>query len=555
MLSMTVPDRQAGRPAVGWRWCVLIFGVALAWRLVYLGVARVAPDFATPYLDARWHVQWATAIANGHLVGHTAFFRAPLYPYVLGALFALLGPNLLLARLAQIVLGAVSASLVGVLGTRLFGRPTGILAGLLYASAAPLILFDLEMLLEVVFVPLVVVVLLACERSLRQPSRPAFLALGLALGIAAITRPNILLFVPVATALVAWPLWRQRRRLAPVAIDALFLAAGVAVPIAPVTVYNLAVGHDLVLIASQGGLNFYLGNCAEATGDEAFMPGPTDSATYAPDGTYTDNVMSSGRFLAERALGRALKPSEISRFWGEQAFAWIRAHPLSWARLTASKAFYLVGAFEIGDERNLTASFQEWAPFRFLPRWWWLFPLAVVGAAAPGERRARLLLGAFFVTYGLSVALFFCTERFRLPLYPVVCILAARAVVWLGRELARRRWRHALTSVAGAAAVAIVIAQDPTGYTAAERISAHLLAAHGAIRRGDLASAEADYRAALEMATRWAASHPGQDVRARRVGGRGTAPDLLARARREYAELLEREGRLGEAHALTGEPD
>ncbi|NIN01520.1 MAG: hypothetical protein GTO24_26530, partial [candidate division Zixibacteria bacterium] len=42
--------------------------------------------------------------------------------------------------------------------------------------------------------------------------------------------------------------------------------------IAPVTLRNYFVGKDLVLIAWQGGLNFYLGNNPDATGYTPVSP-------------------------------------------------------------------------------------------------------------------------------------------------------------------------------------------------------------------------------------------------------------------------------------------
>jgi hypothetical protein len=77
--------------------------------------------------------------------------------------------------------------------------------------------------------------------------------------LAAIATPNILLAVPPAA---AWIMWRgdpavpgRWRRTA----SALFLG-GVCLPVAAVALRNLAVSGEPVLISSNGGINFYIGN-------------------------------------------------------------------------------------------------------------------------------------------------------------------------------------------------------------------------------------------------------------------------------------------------------
>ena len=541
-LSDPVPSKGHG---LGWRQAALVAAVAVSWRLAYLGAACMASDFFSPFLDARWHVQWAEAVSRGHLLGSEAFFRAPLYPYALGVLFALVGPNLLVARVVQILVGSLAAVMVGLLGARLFGRQVGLLAGLLYASAASLVVFDLELLVESLFVPLVVLALLAFERAERAPSGVAAFGLGAALGLAAITRPNILALVPLAAAALALAAWRVGQRGARLLRTAALFLIGLALPIAPVTLHNWVVSHDFDLIASQGGVNFYIGNSAEASGDESFMPGPTDMATYAANGTYTDNVLSAGRFVAEQTEHRALKPSEVSGFWFGRAWAWIRGHPADWLRLTARKLFYLCGAFEIGDQRNLAATLESWRPLRYLPRWQWLAPLALSGAVWPGERRGRAILVSFLAVYAATVVAFFVTERFRLALYPALCILAARFVVATWHGVRHGQHRQVLLHVALAAAVGVAIAGDPTGYTLGERAEAAAVRAQDAARAGDMRAAEHAYIGALSLLGQAASSRPTN------LGGRVDLNALNRQVRRGYAALLAAQGRTAEAAMIA----
>src|SRR5512140_245926 len=78
-----------------------IFGLALLVRLIYLVGYRSNPFFADPQMDALYHDRWALTIARGDWLGNEVFFRAPLYPYFLGVVYAIAGHSYLVARLVQ----------------------------------------------------------------------------------------------------------------------------------------------------------------------------------------------------------------------------------------------------------------------------------------------------------------------------------------------------------------------------------------------------------------------------------------------------------------------
>ena len=525
---MRQPRRSVPGLRLGWRWAGFIFAAALALRLAYLGTAVADPTFYRPYLDSLWHLQSATAIAHGHLAGTAPFYRPPLYPYFLAGLLALTAGNLLAVRIVQIVIGSATTALVALLGARLFGRSVGVAAGLLYAGVATVLLTDFELLSPVILMPLVVGVLLALTRATREPSPQVLLVLGLLLGLSATARPDILPFVPVAAAFVGLAAWRDGWRGLRLATGASALAFGVAIPIAPVTAYNAIVGRDRVLICSNGGVNLYLGNNPGADGCTPLMPGPTDTASYAADGTYTDNVMSSGRYVARQALGREPKPSEVSRYWTRRVLTWVRSAPCAWAGLMARKACYLVGGFEIGDTKNLTYFLEAWWPFSLLPRWWWLAPLAAVGFTLPGDRRSRALLVVYAATYAAAIVAFLVVERYRLVLYPVLCIMAARFLLWAAHAFRSREWRSLALRVAFAGALAVAMRWDPIGYTVRERLESRIARASDSERRGDSAAAERLFLDALAIDPSW------------------------PMARASYALFLERHGRKSEARAVGG---
>ena len=103
---------------------------------------------------------------------------------------------------------------------------------------------------------------------------------GFCLGLAALAVANILLFLPMA---LLWVIVARRalpwpRRL----LNALPLLLGASLVIAPVTLRNYLIGDDLVLISSNGGINFYLGNNANYEETIRIPPGPAWRALVKP---------------------------------------------------------------------------------------------------------------------------------------------------------------------------------------------------------------------------------------------------------------------------------
>jgi tetratricopeptide (TPR) repeat protein len=418
-----------------------IFLLALIVRLIYLWQVRSCPLFDTPVGDAGWHDTWARSLLEGGWRYSGVFFRAPLYPYFLAVVYALLGKGYVAVRAAQMVLGSLSCLLVYGLAGRLFNRTVALIAGIGAGLYGMLIFFDAELLIVVliVFLDLLLLwLLIGREGCLRWSG--ALLA-GLLLGLSIIARPNIVLFVP---GLFLWIWIQDGRRERPQFYRKIgLIGLMIVLTVLPVTIHNLRAGDGRVLISSQAGINFYIGNGLEADGKTAAPPG---GVVY--EDSYKDNVWAASERIAQEELGRQLKPSEVSEYWFGRTFEEIGRAPLRWAGLMARKIYFLFNGHEI--ESNVSVyTIREWSPvLRFLV---WrgllsfpfgiLMPLALVGLwLSRRDWRKHLLVYLFLISYAVSVVLFFVNARFRMPLVPVLIIYAAWAVVWLADRVRRRRW-------------------------------------------------------------------------------------------------------------------
>ena len=429
--------------------------LALALRLLYLwGQARNNPLYDALFMDPLQHHEWAQQIAAGKGMGEAPFFRAPLYYYCLGALYALFSVDTSLGRLFGCALGALAAYLAGRLGNELGGFRTGLLAALLTACYWPLIYFDAELLSVSLENALNLGMLVALLAAGRRDDLRLYALGGLLFGLSAITRPTVLVLAP---ALAIWPAIsmqparRWRRALGAAAL----IGLGATAAILPVTARNALVGGEPVLIATSGGVNFYIGNNPSSNGYSALVPG-------APPNI--QGVYEESHRMAERASARSLSRGESSRFWLERSFDWIRTEPAAFAAHLGLKLRYLLAPVEIPNNQPIRFTTR----FSALSALFWLgFPLLIC-LAAPGlvigvaeDWRRWLLPLAFVLLLSSVIVLFFAPARFRAPLVPVLCVAAATCMWRLPLLFAARRLRRIAAAAAAAGAVALPLLTFP----------------------------------------------------------------------------------------------
>ena len=91
---------------------------------------------------------------------------------------------------------------------------------------------------------------------------------------------------------------------------------GAALPVLPVTLRNYLIGGEFISIASNGGVNFYIGNNSLANGIRAVVPGTRTTWKGGYEDTHN---------IPEMELGKKLKEAEISDYWYRKSFQWIRS--------------------------------------------------------------------------------------------------------------------------------------------------------------------------------------------------------------------------------------
>jgi tetratricopeptide (TPR) repeat protein len=481
---------------------LFIFLVALSLRLVHLWQLRATPFAAILFGDAQSYDVWAQSIAGGDVLGQRVFYQAPLYPYFLGAVYAIAGHDLAVARVCQALVGSASCVLLGAAAARLFSRTTGIVAGIALAAYAPAIFFDgliQKSVLDVFLTSLIVWLLsdLVGDGGLDHQRR-TWLWLGMALGALSLTRENALVLVAVV---FVWILVRVRPPVRSRATAAAIFAAGVLAVLAPVVVRNTAVAGGFHLTTAQFGPNFYIGNNPGSDGTYV----PLRPGRGAPEYEQQDATE-----LAERARGRSLSPAEVSSYWTGQALEFITGQPGAWLRLVGRKFLLVWNVNEAVD----TESQETYAEFSLVVRlgaawghFGLLVPLAFFGVCATWASRDRLwIFYVLTIAYAGSVLVFYVFARYRAPLVPMLMLFASAGIARAADFLREAPTAGRATAIAVTAAAALLANRPLLDSLRMQAVTyTNLGAAFRSQQRLD--EAVASHRLALTMVPDYAEAH------------------------------------------------
>lgn len=349
----------------------------------------------------------AASIATGHGFsspfgvgsGPTAWI-APLYPFLCAMIFKVLGVFTIASAIAVLVMNSVFSALTCVtiylIAERTVGREVGLWAGWTWAVIPFFMRWPItwvwDMSLSALLMSLLFLFTLQASRS---ASWKKWLGLGLLWGLAALTNPALLAFLPASTIWLAYQFRDKWRQFVPlIAIAAL----ACLVVVAPWLIRNRLVFGEWVFIRGNFGFEFDLGNYHYSNGMGWCGRHPTQNK----------------RFLAEYLrLGERTFVAEHAR----QGMEFVRRYPGEFGQLCLRR----FTAFWDGTSLNYVP-FDEWRPWMFfllsLVTLWGL--VLAIGEKVPGS----LLAAGLLLLYPLPYYITFPSARYRHALEPEMLILS-----------------------------------------------------------------------------------------------------------------------------------
>jgi tetratricopeptide (TPR) repeat protein len=449
-----------------------VFGavaLALLVRLAQLSSAMASPLTWQPGPDEDYYRRFGEAIAagSGAQYGAEFTFMDPAYGYILGAIFKVVGTNLFVLYLLQVLLDTATAYGVFSIG-RLLGRPrAGLVGAMLYGLTATAGMFCTTLLKEVWVTAYLTWWVVGALMLLRSGRKWPWLLFGLYCGLGVGLRSTLMVLGLPALLL---PLWRSRcggswqRRTVPVnasgvvtahakstAIwaNSVLVACGVVIGLLPWSLRNHHAYDSLSPLPHNAGVILHQVYNDQNPPAEIWIP---SFVSYL----HPSEIWRGYAAEASRRAGHALSPPDVDSYWHNEAMTFVEQHPAQVLRDLVRKG--LVGWFsnyELANNRSeaeerMFSSVLAWLPSPSA----WLLGLGLAGLVwlALEDRRWPILAVPIALAW-LTMAVFFAESRFRFHAAPVLAFCSGVWVDQLVRHLRDVSKRQLATFVVTAAVI------------------------------------------------------------------------------------------------------
>jgi len=357
----------------------------------------------------------------GTETGPTAW-TTPVYPLVLAAFFKIFGIFSLHANFAIRLVNVLSSSFtcyfLFLIGKRLFGEPTGILAGWLWAILPQAVFFPVLWIWDTSLSALFVSICVWATYVLEEKSTVrAWAAWGGFWGFSVLTNAAILTLFPGSFLFV---LFRARRQKLPWSKLGAAAALVFSLVLAPWVIRNEVTFHGKVALRSNFGLELWLGNNPEVPSSWSWWLHPTDSASEKAD---------------------FVRLGEVAYMQQKKALAiqFIRSHPADTLRFQYHRVMETWTGYSdsfMDIWRGAPASLRGELLLSYS-----LTILMLVGLLLARRRCGQNFFPLLNAILFFPVVYYIChtNPRYRHPIDPVIVLLAAYAVTtvggWVGPRL------------------------------------------------------------------------------------------------------------------------
>lgn len=325
-------NRKPGSGAHVVRWGLAVFLFALVVGLAMVLIVFRAQTFVSNAADPYYFGEMGRSIAHGEPLsrfGTLLHRRSPLYPLVIGALYAVFGEHPIVVYLLQCLLLAGTCWLVYDMGRRVFNLRTGIIAGAMCALYPLMLRYVPDLHLETLLTFLFTLMVWCSVRFYDRPTVATGAWFGLASGVAALTKAVVLLYPGLFVGAMLALRFVLKHRLAVPRIGAIVvIPVAMLLVIAPWTYRNYTVTGKFVLITTGFNDAFLRGYIFSEKDYALLRRPPYTDAENASNAWFNSLARDAGTVWerddieTEQILGREVKrklqaePREFARKFG-----------------------------------------------------------------------------------------------------------------------------------------------------------------------------------------------------------------------------------------------
>jgi tetratricopeptide (TPR) repeat protein len=405
-------------------------------RLLYLYESSGNPSFEAPIVDSGSYDNMARAAAEGKGMNDDFFWQPFFYPAFLSIIYLASNSSIICAKVIQALLGCITCVLTYELGKRIFNRSTGIIAGVMTAVYGPLVFFESELLASGWAAFWSVAVILLVLKASSEKSMWLCVVLGICGALSILTRPTFLPFFAAACVWLAVAFYRSEERRHQLALKLGGVMAGFLLIVITVAVQNLRITGRFGFLPASGGINLFVGNNPNYTETLLTRPGwGWEEITYLPalDGVIGD-MWEDQKYFNGKVINFVLtEPVAFVRGLGYKTIQFLTSR-----ELPRNVDIYLFGRW------SHLLGLLVWKVGKFGFPFGVILPLGLLGLVSYW-RQSPVPPKLFLVLYPVSIILVFVTARYRVPVIPVMSVMAAAGLLSLIRMIRGLYWRRIIT--------------------------------------------------------------------------------------------------------------
>jgi 4-amino-4-deoxy-L-arabinose transferase-like glycosyltransferase len=400
------------RSSTGRHYYAVIIGLALFSILLRITLLWSLGWAERPLVDdeGKYH-EMALSIASGQgfqLEGKPTSWSGPGFPAYLASWYVLFGSKPNVGRSANTLLAGVLTVLVCFVGSRIFSREIGLVAGAITAVYPSLVYWNLFMLTEILYACGLLAIALVFSFLYERPYVNRAILAGFFIGLVSYIRPIGLIMIPL---IILWILIFLNTPFLKRILLTVVIFVSLILVLAPWTIRNYRVHHRFVPITTNGGVNLLQGN---------------NPVSWAPENELRGNLTfylseSMKPYFREEYLN--LSEVELS----EKAMAITRQFLKDHITEAPIMAFYKVKQLfkifphgvSILEKLGLAVSYGV------------LLPFIIVGLVVAAFRNKRSwILFIFLLATMLGSIIFYGCPRLRLPVEPIMIIFGCYGLAW-----------------------------------------------------------------------------------------------------------------------------
>jgi|SRR5579875_958581 len=384
----------------------------------------------------------AASIVQGHGFGNplytqtgpTAWF-APVYPYILAGFFEIFGTFTAGSCIAILCFDAIVSSLtclpIFFFTRRTLGEGAALAAGWTWVVYPYAVYWPVYRIWDTWLTTLLLAILFSVILKLEHSAKMKhWIGFGLLAGFAALVDPIVMGVLPL---LALWAAWRLRKQGKRWLVPGFASIIAVLLVVTPWTVRNYQVFHKIIPIRDNLPLEFRVGNNGDSSEPLTITAGP-----WVP-------------WINNTEWNEYTRMGELAYFHlkGEQAKAYIEAHPLWYAGMIARRFLYVwTGFWSFSHKYMADPDADHKIDFVTVPLLTLLSVLTFMGLARAYRQKGPHVATPYATVLIFFPLIYYLTHVggwYRCPMEPMIIPLAAyevhsRVALWLG---SRKKMRGA----------------------------------------------------------------------------------------------------------------